>query len=180
MKIQQLNKIEEYCKPFYSTPDRFYHNWSHIESMKQCLSDCFSEFFIVNKYLKEIQIAIYFHDIVNEQINEFENIKNSCELFNNYYDKNLIDIVDKALIQKLICITNYTKGLNWITDLERVITDIDLHILASDRYIYIQYMENIRKEYSQYNDEEWRTGRRRVLGKFLNEALNNNLFVLLS
>jgi predicted metal-dependent HD superfamily phosphohydrolase len=50
---------------------------------------------------------------------------------------------------------------------EAVIVDADLAVLGSEPAAYQAYVTGVRAEYGQLDDEQWRTGRRAVLGRFL-------------
>lgn len=45
--------------------------------------------------------------------------------------------------------------------------DADMSILGMDHEQYLQYTKDIRNEYMQYNDEQFREGRKKVLEGFL-------------
>lgn len=45
--------------------------------------------------------------------------------------------------------------------------DLDLLILASDWKEYFEYTKNVRKEYSMFDDEKFKAGRRQFLEKML-------------
>jgi predicted metal-dependent HD superfamily phosphohydrolase len=50
---------------------------------------------------------------------------------------------------------------------EAVMVDADLAVLGSEPAAYQAYVTGVRAEYGQLDDEQWRTGRRAVLRRFL-------------
>ena len=50
---------------------------------------------------------------------------------------------------------------------EAVMVDADLAVLGSEPAAYQAYVTGVRAEYRQLDDEQWRTGRRAVLQRFL-------------
>jgi predicted metal-dependent HD superfamily phosphohydrolase len=177
--MKNLGEIENYCKQYYNNNNRYYHNWKHIDYILQVFN-----YLKKNKYLlmsnereQAYIIAIYFHDLVYDPYQKDNlNIRQSIELFKKYAkNKNL----DNDRIITLIEATDYSIPLQSKTTEQRIMTDLDLSILASKVDIYTAYTANIKKEYKDYSEYDYTVGRRKLMCQLYELANQNKLFIVL-
>lgn len=157
-------------KPMYDTPERLYHNWSHVVN-------CINKLYEVKEYISEedfitLFFAIIFHDAVyDSKAKQWENEKNSRILA----EKVLSDIwIEKYIISKiseLILLTS-SHTIYWDDLIWKFMIDIDLAILWQDREVYMDYAKVIRYEYSSYNNEDFKKWRL----EFLKGMLKRKIF----
>lgn len=137
----------------YNEPHRKYHNINHIETM----------FLLADKLgwpLTKAQYwAIFYHDAVyNIPTKETSNEKLSAELYMNHWG----NIHDFSKTTEQIILDTQTH----IPTIEesKVVIDLDLSGLALS---YWTNRDAIRLEYSHYNDEEFKIGRKKFLSSML-------------
>lgn len=145
---------------FYTSTGRFYHNLSHLEAMARQVVKYRSLLEDVDAVL----FALFYHDIIYN-INQGDNEKKSGEECIAALKK--LNVPDKR-IQKcyklILCTEKHTSQGDFDSDF---FLDTDLLILGASSKEYRQYSEQIRKEYSVYNDREYNQGRIAVLKHFL-------------
>lgn len=144
----------------YQEPSREYHNLLHI---KEALLD-FEEIRTLLKNPLEIQMAIWYHDIIYDSTksdNEERSGKIGLEKarkfgFSSIFGKRVHDLI---LVTKDHLLSENPDSKYFI--------DIDLGILGKNKFRFNEYERCIRKEYSQYPDEIYKKGRIKILKDFL-------------
>lgn len=116
-----------YIKKMYSEPHRFYHNWNHIlnmiyEANTSLLTD-------------DLLLAIVFHDIIYNPLRS-DNEEKSAEFFKTLYDNR--EVYDAILD---------TKNHIGISDLSKKLNKLDLSILYGSFEDFMEYEDNIFKEF---------------------------------
>lgn len=153
-------KVSELIFKRYSEHHRYYHNLNHIE---YCLKE-YDNYVLQNEYKQEIELAIWFHDLIyapRAKDNEEKSAEEWLTVTENIRDKNgLIEDV-----YNLILITKHNKKPQNLE--EKIIIDIDLSILGAEEAVYNSYSSSIRKEYEFIELNEYRKARRNVLDVFL-------------
>jgi len=147
----------------YSTSNRYYHTLKHLDyiytSLQNIKIDTITEF------------AIFYHDIIYD-VRKKDNEKRSAYLAKQRLNELNVPKEIQEEVSKLIIKTQTHQGKN---QRDNLFLDADLAILASPIEVYQNYIENIRKEYFIYNDEVYKSGRKEVLGFFLQkERLYNS------
>ncbi len=144
----------------YSESHRYYHTVEHIDkclNMLEEVSDLVDDSF-------SLEVAIWFHDVVYDPLK-----KDNEEMSAKYAQKLLsalqVDSDKISIIYDLIVLTQHSKAPE--TNDEKFLLDIDVSILGADADSYMYYENNIRKEYIQVSDAEYREGREKVLRMFL-------------
>ncbi|AXH72890.1 MAG: phosphopantetheine adenylyltransferase [Caudoviricetes sp.] len=159
----------------YTQPNRYYHNLEHIYNMLVIYEKYFSSNIFQNN---EVVWAILLHDIVyKKQANSF--LSFSPKLSDEENSAMNVDIfVDDShclvLIKNLILATDFQKTTQ--DYLENVIKYVDMYILCSPPDIYDEYAKNIRKEYQEYSDIDYKVGRLAVLNTILDKITNGQVF----
>ncbi len=148
----QLNKN-------YSSKNRHYHNWNHIEAMVEMWR--IHKFQLENPV--EVLVSILYHDAVykvTRNDNELKSAALACAHLEHVSEMKL------KLIYNLIMSTAQHHATS---EDEKRLIDFDLQILGSSWANYTTYMDNIRKEYSVYPDFIYKPGRVKVLNHFLGQ-----------
>lgn len=147
----------------YNSKGRFYHNLNHIDALLK-LSE-------KHRHLlespKTVDFTIWYHDAIYNA-SKSNNEEKSAELAK----KNLSDLgIDSHTIENCCNLIVATKTHQLDAKLNsfdaQFLLDIDLSILAVNSERYLQYTQQIRKEYNAYPDFLYRKGRKKVLKHFM-------------
>lgn len=144
----------------YTSPKRHYHNLVHLENMYSELETCRN---IITDW-DTLVFSLVYHDIVykstakdNEEKSALAAIKALTEIG---YPKEKIRLCGEQILA--------TKSHDVSNDNDtNLFTDADLSILGSDRQVYLEYSQQVRKEYAIYPDFMYNSGRKKVLEHFL-------------
>jgi predicted metal-dependent HD superfamily phosphohydrolase len=147
----------------YSSPDRFYHTFGHIE-------DCFYIFDQTKSlavHPEEVELAIWFHDAVYDSKRN-DNEQKSAEWARATIDPLGMNQNIAGMISDLILATRHTGGA---TDNDaQLLVDVDLSILGRETDVFWRYEANIRKEYAWVPEPLFRQKRAEILHGFLDRA----------
>ena len=145
----------------YQAKERFYHNLRHI-------SDLFSlwkQYQSLLQYPEILALCIWFHDIVY-QVDRKDNEQKSAERALHYLEHSELSSTALTQVYQSIRATQQHQLSFDYPDLAYLL-DFDLAVLGGDWESYMEYTQQIRKEYHIYPDELYRPGRRKVLEHFL-------------
>lgn len=150
-----------FVKSYYTEGHRFYHTMNHIDAMLDGYTKYFGD-------INEAEyLAILYHDIVYLPFSN-RNEENSVGLLRIHHSV-YFNKIHSEVLQAASAIILATAHTGWrIPEIAYQVVDLDLMILGSPEEVYLKYINNIRKEYSVYTDEEWNIGRIRILQGFLN------------
>lgn len=144
----------------YSSPERFYHNWEHIE-------DCLSMFDQTTSLAirpEEVELAIWFHDAVYDT-RRSDNEQRSAEWARAVILQFVDDHNVASRVSELILSTRHTREA---TDKDsQLIVDIDLSILGRESGVFWRYEQNIRREYAWVPVALFQQRRAEILNSFL-------------
>lgn len=144
----------------WSEPHRHYHTLQHLD---ECL-DLFEEFRGQALRPAEIELALWFHDAFYDP-RQSDNEERSADWAGAcLLDAGLAAAV-AGRVHALVLATRH-EAIPQDAD-ARLLVDVDLAILGSDPRRFDESDEQIRLEYAHVPEDEFRTGRRRVLGEFL-------------
>jgi len=150
-----ITKLWEEILQKHTTPWRHYHTLTHLEQIYQAV-----------EYLEMtplLAFSTFYHDIVYEASRN-DNEEHSALLA----QRRLRELnVPKELTQKVFQLIIETKTHHASSEESRLFLDADLAILGSNEKAYIQYTQQVRKEYAIYDDATYVTGRQKVLKMFL-------------
>lgn len=160
-KDQQLiNSLWKEIEIQYSEKRRHYHNLLHLENM-------FNELEMVKSNISDftaISFSVFYHDVIydapsktNEEKSAAKAEKRLAEL---HLDKNKISIISEQILATKSHQRCDQEDTNYLLD-------ADLSVLGKDFTTYLEYTQNIRKEYSIYPDFLYKPGRKKVLRHFL-------------
>lgn len=144
----------------YTSPDRFYHNLTHIQD---CLS-LFDQTNYLAAHPEEVEVAIWFHDSIYDTQRD-DNEKRSAKWAQSMIDKAGLskDVADR--VSHSILATRHNRE---ITDTDaQLLVDVDLSILGREADIFWPYEVNIRKEYAWVPEDMFRQKRVEILRSFL-------------
>jgi predicted metal-dependent HD superfamily phosphohydrolase len=144
----------------YTSPDRFYHNLTHIED---CLF-LFDQTQSLALHPEEVELAIWFHDVIYDSRRD-DNEERSAEWVRKVIRQaGLPGDIDGRVSQAILA----TRHTLEVTDPDaQLMVDVDLSILGREQDEFWQYEENIRKEYAWVPDPLFRRRRIEILSRFL-------------
>ena len=150
-----ITELWEKIETFHGETSRHYHTLQHLEHIYKEL-----ESFELSPL---VEFAIFYHDIVYDASQH-----NNEEVSVLYAMKHLNRLGVKQVLQdELLGLILATKTHSSTVAEHLLFLDADLAILGSNTEIYIQYINNVRKEYSIYDDDTYKKGREKVLKNFL-------------
>lgn len=161
---QQIESFWSEIMENYTTKNRFYHNFNHIENMIIEMENLP----IIDR--DSLVISIFYHDSIYS-VTSKTNEEESALLAKKHLSSTQMNLEQIDKIQHQIIATK-THELSIDSDTNFII-DIDLSILGQHWKIYEQYLYNIRKEYAIYPDFMFKAGRKKVVNHFLK---NTNIY----
>lgn len=152
----------------YSEDHRFYHTLTHIRAAIKFVNDNYPEVHVYERSL--VIMALIYHDIVYDPMSS-TNEEDSAKWWTLY---GLGRINNDALktITRLIIMTKSHKLDQSADELEKMMNDADMSILASEEDVYMEYAQNIWREYRVVGRETYLTNRI----KFLSSVDVDSLF----
>lgn len=144
---------------FYNSPDRTYHNLTHIHS-------CLAEFEAVRSLAENavaMKIAIWFHDVIYDT-HAHDNEERSADFAREALQKLG---ADEAFVNNVVELILATKHNQPVSGDAALLVDIDLAILGKPTDEFDRYDTAIRQEYHWVSEEAYRAGRSKVLQSFL-------------
>lgn len=139
--------------------NRHYHTLRHIEYLLKHVEDFNG---VSHKDRNLLKWAIWFHDIIYD-VTRTDNEERSANVLVAFAQALGFNEEDIEKMRWLILVTTH-KGVPQ-TNLEDIICDLDLMELAGERYE--KNAEEVRQEFIQYSDEEFREGRIKFLESML-------------
>lgn len=141
----------------YSSPLRHYHNLDHIRHVVQIVQQLAPH--------PTVLLAALLHDVIYDP-HRNDNEERSAEYARTLLTSLGLDAVSATELARLILLTK-THTVDPDDALGVALLDADLSILGASESEYDAYSEAIRCEYSWVAENDYRTGRRRVLERFL-------------
>lgn len=145
----------------YAKLKRFYHTFEgHIEM-------CLKEFWRVKKFAKNpeaVMMALVLHDVIMD-FRRSDNEEKSAEFARDILKRMNAPEEFQEEVAELILATKHEAVP--VSEDAKMVVDIDLSILAKNRWQFYRYEKNIRKEYAFVPEETFRTKRAEILEKFL-------------
>jgi len=154
-----FEKAFEYITNRYSEQHRKYHNFSHIYS-------CLSFYDQVKTYLGnplEVEMGLWLHDLIYNPARQ-DNEERSASFVNSL---DWLKPSSAEMIKHLILKTKHISSEIYPEGDTAYLLDIDLTILGSALDVYQNYTKAIRLEYSFVPQEDYCSGRIKVLQSLL-------------
>jgi len=157
-----LEECWQEIETFYCEEHRHYQNLDHIEN----LFACYDQYKQAIKKHHVVAYAIFYHDIIYFP-GKNDNEEQSAAVAENALQqlrvpKDLIETVSHYIRAT----TDHHSYKDDDDDL-KFFLDFDLSILSSTRNEYKKYLQNIRKEFAQVPDAQFRWGRSAYAQKWL-------------
>jgi predicted metal-dependent HD superfamily phosphohydrolase len=144
----------------YTDSSRHYHNLTHLENLYTQLLPVKNDI----RNWEAVLFALFYHDVVYNTL-KHNNEEKSAELAREHMQLIGVPATTRdECIAHILATKAHVVSENNDTNL---FTDADLSILGAPSDVYIQYTEQIRKEYRFYPDLMYKPGRRKVLQHFL-------------
>jgi predicted metal-dependent HD superfamily phosphohydrolase len=144
----------------YSEPHRAYHNLRHIEECFAALAHAAH----LAERLPEVQLALWFHDAIYDP-RASDNEQASAELAHESLIRSGADAESANRIHELIMATRHEAPVEPVD--ARLVSDVDLAILAAPTARFLEYQAQIRLEYSWMPKAEFQRRRTSILRGFL-------------
>lgn len=147
----------------YEETHRHYHTLEHI---RYCL-EVFDKFRSLSRHPGSVEIAIFYHDVIYDVAANSHNEELSAVFSEDFFYNAFYGTRPEAydLTKRLILATKHDHE---VTDPdEQLIVDIDLAGLGAPWAVFLENNLNVRQEYKQYSDEDFRVGNAKVLQQFL-------------
>ncbi|MBD5778807.1 hypothetical protein IEN85_04840 [Pelagicoccus sp. NFK12] len=146
----------------YQTGDRHYHTLEHV-------IDCLST---LSSYPSppsplSIELALWYHDAIYDP-NRSDNEAQSALFMESEFAAAELDPQILGQAKALVLATSHKETAS--NEAEAIIADVDMAILATPPARYLQYTQQIRKEYSCFDDASYRVGRSTFLKTFLSQS----------
>jgi predicted metal-dependent HD superfamily phosphohydrolase len=144
----------------YEEPTRHYHTLDHVRAMLEVLH--------ADTYLPVmagLHLAVFLHDVIYDSRAK-DNEQRSADYAREVLASFGVDPADREEIARLILLTKRHETTEDDKD-GQAILDADLSILSASDSEYDAYAAAIRREYDWVSDDDYRTGRRQVLQRFL-------------
>lgn len=142
----------------HQQPGRYYHNVAHVCEVLQTLKE-------LNRLTPATRAAAWFHDAIYLP-GAADNEAKSAELLEKALKRHLDEGHLANARQMILATARHDREENSSPELQAFL-DADLAILASAPAEYLFYSMAIRKEFSAFADDVYRTGRKRILESFL-------------
>ncbi|MCC3217585.1 hypothetical protein LIV57_20185 [Chryseobacterium sp. X308] len=157
---QLIDSLWNELETRYSEKGRHYHNLLHLENM-------FSELEAVKSEISDftaISFSVFYHDVIYDASSKSNEEKSAAKaekrLGELHLNKDRISLISAQILA--------TKSHQRCDDEDtNYLLDADLSVLGKDFKTYLEYTQNIRKEYSIYPDFLYKPGRKKVLKHFL-------------
>lgn len=144
----------------YSEPHRKYHTLQHLT---ECLA-AFDAVTPLSPHPAEVELALWFHDAIYD-VKRSDNEQRSAQLARSALLSAAANADSAELVYRLIMVTEHA-AVPASAD-ERLLTDIDLGILAAPRERFDEYERQIREEYRHVPKWLFRRKRQAILKSFL-------------
>lgn len=171
------NRFEQLCAPFtedqqfmtdlwkeiesrYSEKGRHYHNLLHLENM-------FKELEAVRNNISDftaLSFSVFYHDIIYDATSKVNEEKSAAKAEKRLAQLHMHQDIISIISEQILATKSHQRSDNQDTN---YLLDADLSVLGKDFKTYLEYTQNIRKEYSIYPDFLYKPGRKKVLKHFL-------------
>lgn len=157
---QLINSLWNELETRYSEKGRYYHNLFHLENMfheLEAVKVNISDF-------KAIAFSVFYHDIIYDATSKSNEEKSAARAEKRLGELHINNDKITIISQQILATKSHQKSDHEDTN---YLLDADLSVLGKDFKTYLEYTQNIRKEYSIYPDFLYRPGRKKVLRHFL-------------
>lgn len=155
----------------YGAPERRYHNLAHIEAVLGQAGVLAEDEGLSSEDRAVATLAICAHDVVYERRSGDDERASAAWARDRLAGCGLSDVVIDRVCQAVLATIAHGPA----DDVSiAVLVDADLAVLGSEMGLYDQYVDAVRGEYPDLDDQAWRSGREAVLARL---AGRENLYV---
>jgi predicted metal-dependent HD superfamily phosphohydrolase len=152
-------------KNHYTSHNRHYHTLSHLSHLLRL----FNEFRSALTCPDCVAFAIWYHDLIYDPAQPFNEAK-SADVAVQRLHRLQVPEAKILRVKNLILATERHQLSSATDDFDgRFFLDCDLSILGADRKAYVDYLQEIRQEFSMVSLAAYRRGREAVLQGFLQQ-----------
>jgi predicted metal-dependent HD superfamily phosphohydrolase len=148
----------------YQEPQRHYHTLQHLAECVNLLSTLPSQASQPPEQLAEIEMALWFHDVIYD-VQGSDNEQKSADWAALALSKAGVAQDATRRIHGLIMVTKHDAQPQLVS--EQLLVDIDLSILGAAPDRFAQYDKQVRQEYAWVPEALFRTKRAAILQQFL-------------
>lgn len=144
----------------YSEKGRYYHNLFHLENIfheLEAVKVNISDFTVVS-------FSVFYHDVIYDATSKSNEEKSSVKAEKRLAELHINNDKITIISEQILATKSHQKSDYEDTN---YLLDADLSVLGKDFKTYMEYTQNIRKEYSIYPDFLYKPGRKKVLKHFL-------------
>lgn len=171
------SRFEQLCSPFtedqqlicdlwkeietqYSEKGRHYHNLLHLENMFRELEEV-----IINiSDFTALSFSVFYHDVIYDATSKANEEKSATKAEKRFAELHMHQDTISIISEQILATKSHQRSDEGDTN---YLLDADLSVLGKDFKTYMEYTQNIRKEYSIYPDFLYKPGRKKVLKHFL-------------
>ncbi|RYD57985.1 MAG: hypothetical protein EOP56_06855 [Sphingobacteriales bacterium] len=165
-----INRYWQDLSGQYRDGKRYYHNLEHIASVVKQLLSCKQ---IIDNW-DAVLFAAFYHDVIYDTGRNDNEEQSAFFAVDRLRNIGVDEVVIHNCKEYIVATSNHDKSAD--SDCN-IFVDADLSILGTPWNEYLQYSENIKKEYAHVPDALYRPGRSAVLMKFLErEQIFNSKF----
>lgn len=158
--VDLISELWNEIESKHSEEKRFYHTLEHLRHLLTQLTEIKAH--IVD--WDTILFTLFYHDVIYNS-SKTDNEEQSAELAaQRMRQLSVPEAQMEKCVQQIIATKSHEVSENNDTNL---FTDADLSILGQPWEEYSRYAQNVRKEYSQYPQLIYTSGRKKVLRHFL-------------
>jgi predicted metal-dependent HD superfamily phosphohydrolase len=152
--------LSDIAKGFYETLERKYHDIEHLYKVTYRVNKLSEQEGLNNKQYTSLIIAAMFHDAVYTPGSKNNEVKSAAITTNILLATNNLDL-DFGVITSLILFTIYDRPARNL--LEKILHDADWEGFGQRWSVYEKHSRDIRAEYPNVSDEQFRAGRKQFL-----------------
>jgi predicted metal-dependent HD superfamily phosphohydrolase len=161
------NKFWKEIVERYSESNRHYHNLQHIGNMFAL----FERFLVHIKQPAVVGFSIFYHDINYDTFRQDNEEQSASKAREHLQQLNINPSLLQAIGQFILATKTHEVPANYLLENDlSYFLDFDLAVLGIKWEDYFRYSHNIRKEYAQYPDAVYKTGRREALERLVNKS----------
>lgn len=144
----------------YSEKSKHYHNLQHLKNMFEEMEHVKDKI----KNFNSISFSIFYHDVIYDATSKLNEEKSAD------FAKERLEILGlnneylQKVYEQILATKSHQKSKDEDTNF---LLDADLSVLGKSNEVYLEYIKQIRKEYSIYPDFLYKPGRKKVLEHFL-------------
>ena len=147
----------------YGEPQRYYHNHQHI-------AECLAEFDRARHLAKDaraVELALWFHDAVYDPKAGDNEEQSAAVAARCLKECGIATLITDRVTQLIMTTKSHDTGMD---EDAKIMVDVDLSILGRDEARFLEYEEQIRKEYAWVPVSVFASKRAEILQRFLDRS----------